>query len=39
MVEGLSHITFLVADLGRAAKLLRDVFDACLLYTSDAADE
>jgi catechol 2,3-dioxygenase-like lactoylglutathione lyase family enzyme len=37
MVEGLSHITFVVADLGRTAKLLRDVFDAVELYDSGDA--
>jgi catechol 2,3-dioxygenase-like lactoylglutathione lyase family enzyme len=33
-IEGLSHITLIVSDLERAARLLRDVLDARELYRS-----
>jgi catechol 2,3-dioxygenase-like lactoylglutathione lyase family enzyme len=37
-IEGLSHITLIVADLDRMAALMTDVLDAKLIYSSgDAA--
>ncbi len=33
-VEGLSHITLIVSDLERMAKLMRDVLGATITYTS-----
>lgn len=33
-VEGLSHVTLIVSDLGRMTKLLRDVFAARIIYAS-----
>jgi catechol 2,3-dioxygenase-like lactoylglutathione lyase family enzyme len=36
-VEGLSHITLIVRDLGRTAQLLRAVFGARELYSSGEA--
>lgn len=33
-VEGLSHITLIVADLARTARLLADVLDARQIYSS-----
>lgn len=34
MIEGLSHITFIVADLERTAKFLETVFEAEEVYSS-----
>jgi len=34
MIEGLSHITFIVSDLERAAEFLKAVFDAREVYSS-----
>ena len=34
MIEGLSHITFIVSDLDRMEKLLTEVFDARKIYDS-----
>jgi len=34
MVEGLSHITFIVHDLKKMASFLKDVFDATEVYAS-----
>ena len=34
MIQGLSHITFLVADLERAGAFLRGIFDAREVYSS-----
>lgn len=34
MIEGLSHITFVVRDLERTGALLRDIFDAEEVYAS-----
>lgn len=34
MVEGLSHITFIVHDLGRMASFLKNIFDAKEIYAS-----
>lgn len=34
MVEGLSHITFIVHDLERMASFLKDIFDAKEVYAS-----
>ncbi|WP_428845452.1 FosX/FosE/FosI family fosfomycin resistance hydrolase [Azotosporobacter soli] len=34
MIQGISHITFIVADLERAAKFFKDVFDAKEVYAS-----
>jgi len=34
MIEGLSHITFIVRDLERTASFLKDVFDAKEVYAS-----
>ncbi len=34
MIQGISHITFIVADLARAAKFFKDVFDAKEVYAS-----
>lgn len=35
MIEGISHMTFIVKDLNRSAQLLRYVFDAKEVYSSD----
>jgi catechol 2,3-dioxygenase-like lactoylglutathione lyase family enzyme len=35
MIEGLSHMTFIVRDLERMTKILEGVFDAREVYTSD----
>ncbi len=37
MIEGLSHITFIVSDLDKMEKLLTEVFDARKIY--DSGDE
>ncbi|MEM7633851.1 MAG: FosX/FosE/FosI family fosfomycin resistance hydrolase [Pseudomonadota bacterium] len=37
MIEGLSHITFIVSDLDKMEKLLTEVFDAKKIY--DSGDE
>lgn len=34
MIEGLSHVTFVVRDLERTGRLLKDVFDAEEVYAS-----
>ncbi len=34
MIEGLSHVTFIVSDLDRMEKLLTEVFDARKIYDS-----
>lgn len=34
MIQGLSHITFIVSDLERMAHLLKSVFDATEVYSS-----
>jgi len=34
MIEGLSHLTFIVSDLDRAAKFLQEIFDAEEIYSS-----
>jgi fosfomycin resistance protein FosX len=34
MIEGLSHVTFMVRDLERMAAILTDVFDAREVYSS-----
>ena len=34
MIEGLSHITFIVRDLNRMASFLKNVFDAKEVYSS-----
>jgi fosfomycin resistance protein FosX len=34
MIEGISHITFIVSDLDRAAQFLKSVFDAREVYSS-----
>ena len=36
MIEGLSHITFIVRDLERMTEILTGVFDAREVYASDA---
>ncbi|RVB23014.1 FosX/FosE/FosI family fosfomycin resistance thiol transferase, partial [Mesorhizobium sp. M7A.F.Ca.CA.004.05.1.1] len=36
MIEGLSHMTFIVRDLERMTKILEGVFDARESYASDA---
>ncbi|MBZ9776190.1 FosX/FosE/FosI family fosfomycin resistance hydrolase [Mesorhizobium sp. CO1-1-8] len=36
MIEGLSHMTFIVRDLERTTKILEGVFDAREVYASDA---
>lgn len=36
MIEGISHITFIVSDLERASVFLKTVFDAVEVYSSDA---
>ncbi|RUU81741.1 FosX/FosE/FosI family fosfomycin resistance hydrolase [Mesorhizobium sp. M7A.F.Ca.MR.362.00.0.0] len=36
MIEGLSHMTFIVRDLERMTKILEGVFDAREIYASDA---
>lgn len=36
MIEGLSHMTFIVRDLERMTRLLEGVFDARAVYASDA---
>ena len=36
MIEGLSHITFIVRDLDRMTAILEGVFDAREVYASDA---
>jgi fosfomycin resistance protein FosX len=35
MIEGLSHITFIVKDLDRASDFMRTVFDAKEVYSND----
>ena len=35
MIEGLSHMTFIVRDLERMTKILKSVFDAREVYASD----
>ncbi len=35
MIEGLSHITFIVSDLERMAQFLENIFDAREVYSSD----
>ncbi len=35
-IEGLSHITLIVSDLERMAKLMRDVLQATVIYSSGA---
>ena len=35
MIEGISHITFIVKDLDRMAQLLISIFDAQEVYSSD----
>ncbi len=34
MIEGLSHVTFIVSDLDRTTKFLQEVFDAEEVYSS-----
>ena len=34
MIEGLSHLTFIVSDLDRATKFLQEIFDAEEVYSS-----
>jgi fosfomycin resistance protein FosX len=34
MIEGLSHLTFIVSDLNRATKFLQEIFDAEEVYSS-----
>lgn len=36
MIEGLSHMTFIVRDLERMTEILESVFDAREVYASDA---
>jgi catechol 2,3-dioxygenase-like lactoylglutathione lyase family enzyme len=36
MIEGLSHVTFIVRDLDRMTRILEGVFDAREVYASDA---
>jgi len=36
MIEGLSHMTFIVRDLDRMTAILSEVFDAREVYASDA---
>ena len=36
MIEGLSHMTFIVSDLDRMSEILEGVFDAREVYASDA---
>ena len=36
MIEGLSHVTFIVRDLDRMTEILTGVFDAREIYASDA---
>ncbi|UVK50545.1 FosX/FosE/FosI family fosfomycin resistance hydrolase [Mesorhizobium sp. AR02] len=36
MIEGLSHMTFIVLDLDRMTRILEGVFDAREVYASDA---
>ncbi len=38
MIEGLSHITFIVSDLDRMANLLISVFDAKQVYSSNGKE-
>ena len=37
MIHGISHITFIVRDLGRAANFLEQIFGAKAVYSSDTA--
>lgn len=37
MIEGLSHITFIVRDLDRTSSFLSDIFDAKEIYSSGDA--
>ncbi len=37
MIEGLSHITFIVRDLDRTSSFLSDIFDAKEIYSSSDA--
>jgi len=34
MIEGISHLTFIVKDLNRATKFFTSIFDAINIYTS-----
>ncbi|TPK81982.1 FosX/FosE/FosI family fosfomycin resistance thiol transferase [Mesorhizobium sp. B2-4-12] len=36
MIDGLSHMTFIVRNLGRMTRILEGVFDAREVYASDA---
>ncbi|BCG78254.1 FosX/FosE/FosI family fosfomycin resistance hydrolase [Mesorhizobium sp. 113-3-3] len=36
MIEGLSHLTFIVRDLDRMTAILTEIFDAREVYASDA---
>jgi catechol 2,3-dioxygenase-like lactoylglutathione lyase family enzyme len=36
VIEGLSHITFVVSDLDRTTRFLREIFDAEEVYSSGA---
>jgi fosfomycin resistance protein FosX len=35
MIESISHITFIVSNLNRMSKILKTVFDAKEVYSSD----
>jgi len=37
MIKGISHITFIVSDLGRTAQLLKSIFNAVEVYSSGDA--
>jgi fosfomycin resistance protein FosX len=37
MIEGLSHITLIVSDLGRMEDFLTHIFDAKVIYSSGDA--
>ena len=38
MIEGISHITFIVSDLDRMSEMLKIVFDAEEIYSSDTRE-
>lgn len=35
MIEGISHLTFVVKDLGRASRFFKEIFDAEEIYTGE----
>ncbi|WP_313340420.1 FosX/FosE/FosI family fosfomycin resistance hydrolase [Sedimentibacter sp.] len=38
MIYGISHITFIVKDLDKAAKFLKEIFEAKEIYSSDGKE-